>query len=699
MRRIIIVFPILLIGFALCSWAQKSSGIFYSTLHSKEGIYKRIKDLGDRDDFLFFKDINGDAQDDAIVIVNGGQLHGSVLVSLSDGVLFTAPQKMFTYRYQQNFVYPLVGDINGDGKSDLVYVNTVFNEVSIAFSSGDSFGRIVRWDIPDKRKFREMRLADINGDQKDDLLYYLSSENDLIQWYSCISQGDGSFAPKEQIPGVNGLASDRWLIGDVNGDRLSDIISCNLQTKEFRVYLTQHHRNSGIWLSGFGKDDEFVLMIYDVDRDGLDDLVFWNQSSDCNWWIAYSKGDRFLTPEVWIKDHRSAKFKDNVPSSDQGMLGTLDGRVSVSMIVSDGKWLAVDYPGKGKTAYSLDIDSWEARGFDLLPSGGTYNTGDSIINRKHIRMISGAGFTYVTLDITNGKNERIDSRAGKFLESIREWNGSLPFGQSKLYANIAMGNTREVIDEAGFFRKLNQECKRAWEEFYLPYSDLYYPLYGKPLLIHMLTSPGLQYVERLGQWNGERDYIDRFTNRWMAGEGDGACCGKANFYGWKIPSENLFHEEMMPVMPGFKNPSRFFPRNHGDYYRTHWMRVLEYQPGSVWVNSFNDVEYTGVEPSYHVIDQFVAHPDFQEPWTDDYGNRTDDFYWIMTYQYNHLFMHNHLLVGTYFREAGNDTIYEVCKDGWVTRPAAPVKTPVLLFPKEFRKQFNGIIVHKNYISE
>jgi hypothetical protein len=694
MGRTIIVVLILLAGFVRYSRAQKSSGIFYSTLHSKEGVYKRIKNLGDRDDFLFLKDINGDGRDDAAVVVNGGQEHGSVLVSLSDGVLFTPPQKMLTYRYQQGFVYPLIGDINGDGKYDLLYVNTVFNEVSIFFSTGDSFGRVIRWDIPDKREFREMRLADINGDQKEDLLFYLLSENDSVQWFGCISQGDGIFDSPKKMPEVNGLVSDSWLVGDVNGDGPADIVSCNFQTAVCRVFLTQYYQRPEMWLSGFNLFGKPVPMLYDMDQDGLADLIFYDQSGECNWWIAYSNGNRFLTPEIWIKDHRKAKFKDNVPPPDGGMLGTLDGKVSVSMVVSDGKWLGVDYPGKGKTAYPLNIDSREARGFDLFPAEGAYNTGDSAVNDKHIRMIAEAGFTYVTLDITNGKQERIDGRAKRFMESIREWNSRLPAGQPELYAGIAMGNTREMTGEDEFFQRLNQECKRAWEEFYLPYADLYCQLHGKPLLIHMLTSPGLQYAEKLGQWNGERDYIDRFTNRWMAGEGDGACCERANFYGWKIPSENLFHQEMMPVMPGFKNPSRFFPRNHGDYYRMHWMRVLKYRPASVWVNSFNDVEYTGVEPSYHVIDQFVAHPDFQEPWTDDYGNRMDDFYWVMTYQYNHLFMYNHLLTGTCFREAGSDTVYEVCRDGWVVRPAAPVKTPVLLFPEGFREQFDGVIVHK-----
>lgn len=701
MRRITIL---LLLGISMSfkdGYAQKNSGIFYSTLHSKEGIYKRAKDLGDRDDYLFLKDINGDGQDDAIVVVNSGPDHGDVWVSLSDGVIFTSSQRMFTYRYQRSFVYPVAGDVNGDGKHDLVYVNTVpvygnnygINEVSVAFSIGNAFSPVVRWSVPGQRQIQKIYLADVNGDRKDDILFSQSSGNDSTLWFTCISRGDGTFAVPERILETNGRATDVWLVGDLNGDRQADLVLYQAKEGICRVNLSGNFQKPVVWLSGIDQEG-LVPFIYDMDRDGKDDLVLWNKPGDCNWWVAYSNGKQFSKPEMWITNHKRAGFKDNIQPPDLGLMGTLDGKVSLAMVVSDGRWLGVDYPGKGKTANPVMIDSWEARRFDLIPSGGTYNTGDPAVNDKHIRMIADAGFTYVTLDITNGADARIDNRALKFMESLREWNSKPGAEKPRLYFNIALGNTRGIKNEDEFFRKLNEECKRAWEEFCLPFSDLCYRLNNKPLLIHMLVSPGLQYVEKLNDWKGERDYIDRFTNRWMAGEGDGACCERTNFYGWKIPSDNLFHEEMMPVMPGFKNDSRFFPRNNGDYYRRHWVRVLEYQPASVWVNSFNDVEYTGVEPAHVVTDQFTAHPDLR-PWTDEYGNRMDDFYWIMTCQYNHLFMFNHLLVGTYFREVGSDTIYEVRQDGWAVYPTAPVKAPVLLFPKGFRERFNGTIESKS----
>jgi hypothetical protein len=113
------------------------------------------------------------------------------------------------------------------------------------------------------------------------------------------------------------------------------------------------------------------------------------------------------------------------------------------------------------------------------------------------------------------------------------------------------------------------------------------------------------------------------------------------------------------------------------------------------VNSFNETwEHTSVEPSYHMIDQFVANRLFTKPWTDYYGDRMDDFYWIMTKQYNQLFMNDILYVGSYFQEYGDSTVYKVTTKGIIKQSALPVMAPVLLLPAGFRKHFKGNIIKK-----
>ena len=673
-------------------YPQKNAGIFYSTLFAKDGVLKRIDSFADKADYIFLEDVNGDGYDDAIAIYGSAPEPGGVFLALSNGSKFLEPELVFKYHYQVDFVYPLMGDVNGDGKKDIIYVDKYLQKLSIVLSKGKSFEEPVNIQLNLKEgELNEAYLADLNGDNKDDLIFFVPSGKQEGRWYACLANETG-FKKAVLIMDEPGLRSVKHLLGDVNGDGCVDLLSFRDDTWRLSLSDAEKFLKSGICLNKpENVDSETIQILYDVDKDGKDDLVFWNIKNDCNWLVAYSRGENFEPPVVYIINHLHAGYKGNVTSPEYGFIGTLDGKTSVSMIVTRGKWLGVDFQGRNTIAHPLEIDSWEAWGHDLIPEGGTYNTGDSAVNDKHIKMIRDAGFTYVTMDITNGNAEWVNSRAKKFMKSLDDSNKSLASSDEKLFVNIALGKTRGIEGEDAFFIKLNQECKKAWDEFYLPYKDSYYQLDGKPLLIHMITT-GLEFVDNLDNWDGDRKYIDRFTNRWMSGIQEGACEGRANYYGWIVPGENQIHKEMMPLMPGFKNTQTFYPRENGELYRKHWMRVIKYQPNSIWLNSFNDVEYTGIEPSYHVIDQFVAHPEFVV-WTDYFGNRMDDFYWVMTKQYLKLYMENSFCQGTFF-EIENDpkkTIYKVNINGFSEYNNLPEMAPVLLLPEDFIKNFKGSI--------
>ena len=57
---------LLLFLFCINAYSQKNSGIFYSTLFTKEGVYLRNDDFGNNADYVFFCDVNGDALDDGV---------------------------------------------------------------------------------------------------------------------------------------------------------------------------------------------------------------------------------------------------------------------------------------------------------------------------------------------------------------------------------------------------------------------------------------------------------------------------------------------------------------------------------------------------------------------------------------------------------------------------------------------------------
>ncbi|WP_344980098.1 FG-GAP-like repeat-containing protein [Compostibacter hankyongensis] len=681
--------------------AQRNAGIFYSTLFAKERPLKWATHFGDGAVRCFLRDVNGDGKDDAVAVYANGGKSGAVEVALSDGHTFLTPVHALTFRGQWTFIQPLMGDLDGDGKADLLFRDMTTGDAYVALSGDIAFRSAVRWKLPqEEAPGRQAFLADINGDRKADLLVYQGAG----KWVTALSTGHGFGIPYPLASGF-GADEETRIVGDVNGDGKADLITGDFSSGTWKVALSDGKQCSGeaVWATGltgskiFGDKQDSrppVCMMYDIDKDGRDDLICWDKNGACSWSAAYSTGKGFGPPQTWVANFLHGEHKNNIPDAGFGMPGSPDGKKAAVMIVSGGKWLGLEYPGRGKTADPALIDTWEAWGNDYIPDGGTYDSGDPAVNDRQIRQIHDAGFTYVTLDITNGSNAWVDNRARQFMERLRYWNRHLKPGDHKMYANISLGITRGIEGEDAFFNRLNQECKRAWEEFYLPFKDLYYLLKGKPLVIHMITT-GWKYVKDIDTWKGDRAYIDKITCRWMDGTQSGASGEKSNCYGWVIPEKygNVADPEMMPVMPGFWNGLTFVGREDGDFYRSQWMRVIQYAPRSVWVNSFNETwEHTAVEPSHHVIDRFVANPLFTKPWSDHYGNRMDDFYWIMTRQYNRLFMDNVLLQGTYFQEYGDSTIFRATATGFIKQTAWPVKAPVLLLPEGFRKTFKGKIV-------
>ena len=153
----------------------------------------------------------------------------------------------------------------------------------------------------------------------------------------------------------------------------------------------------------------------------------------------------------------------------------------------------------------------------------------------------------------------------------------------------------------------------------------------------------------------------------------------------------------MDVSPGFWNGGVSAARERGELYRNQWLRVLQYNPKSVWLNSYNETwEHTSVEPSYLNPEIAAAKPDILSVWTDYYGERMDDFYWIMTKQYNRLYMYNELFRDSYLQESQSNDIYQV-KDTALVKygTAKPHKAPVLLVPQGFIKSFNGKVIDDN----
>jgi Bacterial Ig-like domain (group 3)/FG-GAP-like repeat len=167
-------------------------------------------------------DVNGDGKLDLVVANHGDGTpnSGSVSVLLGNGDGTFQP----VVTYSSGAIYTdaiLVGDVNGDGKFDLVvasqYTNSApfYGVVGVLLGNGDgTFQTAVNTSTPTPLEgVRQLALADFNGDGKLDLA--VGAGNVLL-----LGNGDGTF----QTPLALGAGGQGVSVGDFNRDGRPDLV-------------------------------------------------------------------------------------------------------------------------------------------------------------------------------------------------------------------------------------------------------------------------------------------------------------------------------------------------------------------------------------------------------------------------------------------------------------------------------------------
>ena len=208
-------------------------------------------------------------------LVDNGKIHdlaGNRLVAPSAAASF-APG--VTYTSGSNPAFVAVGDINNDGKPDLVLALPNSNSYGVQLGNGDgTFQTETDTAYAGANGPNALALADLNGDHNLDLVISNSANN-----FVSVLQGDGAGHFSLFANYTVGNHPNRLAIADVNGDGNLDLIVPNENDGTISVLL-------GNGAGGFGAQTTFTVgshpyavVVADVNGDGAPDILVANYGS------------------------------------------------------------------------------------------------------------------------------------------------------------------------------------------------------------------------------------------------------------------------------------------------------------------------------------------------------------------------------------------------------------------------------------
>ena len=286
-------------------------------------------------------DVNGDGRDDLVRFVRST---GEVYVHLSDGrAAFRAQPRWLASRLLVDGAadkqsYQVLGDFNGDGRSDLAhFVRRTVGDVYVALSTGSSFAAPILAHDNFAYGSEVPAVGDVNGDGYDDLITFGRGSGGDV--YVLLSAGDGRTF---RVGGAGRVWHDNFaygsevpFVGDVNGDGRDDIVTYRHQDtsrvfaalSDGRSFYRPGSHEAPVWLPRITSTEsaEPALAVADIDRDGRGDLIVIRNGRVEVW---PSDATQFTQPVYYVVDDLQIFDYDETVG-----LGDFDGNGSTDVAV------------------------------------------------------------------------------------------------------------------------------------------------------------------------------------------------------------------------------------------------------------------------------------------------------------------------------------------------------------------------------
>ncbi|HZR28738.1 MAG TPA: VCBS repeat-containing protein [Terriglobales bacterium] len=168
--------------------------------------------------FVATGDLNGDGKPD-MVVVNSGANNISILLGTGGGS-FTAPVNIAVGNSPADVA---IGDVNGDGRPDLVVTNQSSDTVSVLLNvGGGAFGAPTNLPLPAGSGPEGVAIADVDGNGAKDIIVSNAGSNSVVVF---LGTGFGTFSGA--ILSTTGSAPSGVAVADFNGDGKLDLATSN----------------------------------------------------------------------------------------------------------------------------------------------------------------------------------------------------------------------------------------------------------------------------------------------------------------------------------------------------------------------------------------------------------------------------------------------------------------------------------------
>lgn len=188
---------------------------------------------------------------------------------------------------------PVVGDINADGKEDLVFYYYVSNELVVRTRLSQGNGEYVLKqtnsgiNTASAGTFTKAPIvSDFNQDQRNDLVFYHVHNTGQLDTYVLSGQSDGSYTVQSNCVGTCLLASENTngiaLAVDITGDSANEFVTVTYPVGLESAVVKAYSASNGSELatisltSADGTSSLFGPLAGDLNNQGGDDLVFYS---------------------------------------------------------------------------------------------------------------------------------------------------------------------------------------------------------------------------------------------------------------------------------------------------------------------------------------------------------------------------------------------------------------------------------------